>query len=74
MLYTDGIPEARRPDPNSDHSELFGEGRLRESVRSRSRGTSQEIVEGVLEDLACFLGDSTPDDDRTLVVLTEAAE
>ena len=74
VLYTDGIPESRRPVPVDAPPEFFGEDRLREAVRRRSGQSSRAIVEGILAEVAEFLEGSEPDDDRTLVVATAASD
>jgi sigma-B regulation protein RsbU (phosphoserine phosphatase) len=66
MLYTDGIFEAQDAS-----GQMYGEERLRESLRARHRAasSSQEILEGVLEDLSRFVGDHPLDDDITCLVV-----
>lgn len=74
VLYTDGIPESRRHAEGPQGFEFFGDERLRASVRRHRGGSSREVVEGVLEDLAAFLGGGEPDDDVTVVVATTTGE
>ncbi len=62
VLYTDGIPEARR-----EH-EVYGLPRLIEEVQQRHTRPVGEILTGVLQSLFAFCGGS-PQDDATLMVL-----
>lgn len=61
LLYTDGIPEARR-----DH-EFFGDERLRELARQRTH-SAQIMVDGVLAAVLDFQS-GRPSDDIALVAL-----
>lgn len=66
VLYTDGITEAFGPG-----RELFGEARLRESIRAGGMGparTACAILNKVIEDVGNFGGLTNRSDDRTLVV------
>ena len=51
MLTTDGITEAM---DGSD--EMFGRDRLKQSLLKNAKRTAQEILEGVLADVAAFCG------------------
>jgi len=62
-VYTDGIPEAQVGE------EFYGREPLVESVSSRRDRPLQEIVDGVLDDLRGFLGDTELQDDVTLLML-----
>jgi serine phosphatase RsbU (regulator of sigma subunit) len=62
VLYTDGIPEARR-----EH-EPFGLARLVAEVEQRHAAPVQEILSGVLRSVLDFCG-GNPQDDATLLVL-----
>jgi sigma-B regulation protein RsbU (phosphoserine phosphatase) len=66
MLYTDGIFEAQ-----DEAGEMYGEERLRASLIERARGgaAAGEILDGVLGDLAAFVGDQPLDDDVTCLVI-----
>ncbi len=62
VLYTDGIPEARR-----EH-ECFGLPRLIAEVEKRHTLPVEEIRDGILETVMAFCG-GAPQDDATLLVL-----
>lgn len=66
MLYTDGIFEA-----HDESGEMYGEERLKASYRKHaSNGApAQAILDGVLADLAAFVGDHPLDDDITCLVV-----
>ncbi|MHC4472828.1 MAG: PP2C family protein-serine/threonine phosphatase [Planctomycetota bacterium] len=63
LLYTDGIPEAR-----STLKEQFGMERMCEIVRGKRTRPASEIVEGIVREVAEFIGDNPYDDDLTLIV------
>lgn len=62
VLYTDGIPEARRGH------ECFGMPRLIAEVEKRHRAPVDQILDGVLATVMDYCG-GTPQDDATLLVL-----
>jgi sigma-B regulation protein RsbU (phosphoserine phosphatase) len=70
LFYTDGITEACNAE-----GELFGEERLRVSVRAvlspagSQTPSAQEVQEAILGDVQAFLGEVPPSDDIALVVL-----
>lgn len=70
VFYTDGITEACNAQ-----GELFGEGRLRGSVRAAlapagsQRRSAQEVQDAILADVQSFVGEVPPSDDIALVVL-----
>ena len=70
MLYTDGVSEAE-----DENQAAFGEGRLRESVRSHLRDESgrqakaDELLRSVLADIHQFVGRAARSDDLTLMVI-----
>jgi len=66
LLYTDGITEARNPA-----GELFEVERLDAVLRSAS-GDSARLLNGILDAVRAFTGDTPADDDRTLVAVTVA--
>ena len=69
LFFTDGLSEAMNPG-----AELFGEGRLRR-ILERSEGLgSEELKQRILDEVRSFVGDATPHDDMTLVVLKVVPE
>jgi len=62
VLYTDGIPEARRGH------ECFGLPRLIAEVEKRHRLAVEEILHGILRTVIDFCG-GAPQDDATLLIL-----
>jgi sigma-B regulation protein RsbU (phosphoserine phosphatase) len=62
LLYTDGITEARGA------TGLFGQERLA-TMMMRGDRRGQELLDGVLAEVAAFLGPSTHQDDITLLTL-----
>jgi sigma-B regulation protein RsbU (phosphoserine phosphatase) len=68
VLYTDGLTEG--PDSAGDE---FGVERTRQAVRSLADATAGEILTGLLESHAAFLGTTAPSDDVTVVVLRRVA-
>jgi sigma-B regulation protein RsbU (phosphoserine phosphatase) len=64
LFYTDGITDALNAA-----EEEFGEARLREVILKRCRGSAGEIVAAVEQSLWSFVGERTPEDDITLVLL-----
>jgi serine phosphatase RsbU (regulator of sigma subunit) len=69
LFFTDGLSEAMNTG-----AELFGEGRLR-TILERSEGlSSEELKLRILDEVRTFVGDATPHDDMTLVVLKVVPE
>jgi sigma-B regulation protein RsbU (phosphoserine phosphatase) len=66
MLYTDGIFEA-----HDERGEMYGEERLKASYRKHAQNgaPAQAILEGVLADMAAFVGSHPLDDDVTCLVV-----
>jgi serine phosphatase RsbU (regulator of sigma subunit) len=66
LLYTDGLVEAQ----DGAH-DLYGEDRLRESLRRRAAATSgaRPLLDGLLADLDAFTGARPADDDVSCVLL-----
>jgi len=65
ILYTDGVTEALSPD-----DALFGEQRLRDTIRSLcGRQSAQETLDGIVGAVADFVGDAPLSDDLTLMVV-----
>lgn len=64
LLYTDGITESIDTE-----AQPFGEQRLRQVVRARSRGKADEIATGVQRALEDFTTSMEPFDDITLLVI-----
>ncbi len=64
LFYSDGVPEA-----TDDRDEMFGDGRLAESLRRSSTGMSAaEVRSSVLDSVTRFKGDVELADDLTVVV------
>ncbi len=64
VLVTDGIEEARNAD-----DEYFGRERLAEVIRSRRHESAQQIAEALCRSAREFAGQTTSDDDTTVVVV-----
>jgi sigma-B regulation protein RsbU (phosphoserine phosphatase) len=65
ILYTDGVIEALSPD-----GVFYGEERLRGVIQStNSDGSAWEILNAVIDSVATFVGDNSPSDDLTLMVV-----
>jgi serine phosphatase RsbU (regulator of sigma subunit) len=64
VMATDGIWEARNPS-----GEMFGFERFQEAIRRHAPHRSEEIVTGILADLASFREEAELADDITLVVV-----
>jgi len=64
MALTDGLFEAF----NSD-GEMFGKDRVRELIRNSADLSANEITDRINRELARFLGDTSPDDDLTFVIV-----
>jgi serine phosphatase RsbU (regulator of sigma subunit) len=62
FFYTDGLTEARRG------SELFGEGRLLESIRAKAGVTLDDLPNSVLRDVLGFADGALRDDIAILAV------
>ncbi|MGD9692912.1 MAG: PP2C family protein-serine/threonine phosphatase [Phycisphaerales bacterium] len=70
VLYTDGITEARFPQSERHHTvDMYGVKRLDTAVLAGKR-SAPAIVERVLESVEAYTEGGSPDDDRTLVVMT----
>jgi sigma-B regulation protein RsbU (phosphoserine phosphatase) len=67
VFYTDGITEAFSPE-----QDMYGEGRLRATIRSAEGTSAQAMLEAIGDSVAAFAGDIAPSDDRTLMVLRRA--
>jgi sigma-B regulation protein RsbU (phosphoserine phosphatase) len=64
VLYTDGITEAF-----SSEEEAYGEERLRATIQTAGNGSAQEMLNAISDSVIAFIGDATPSDDRTLLIL-----
>jgi serine phosphatase RsbU (regulator of sigma subunit) len=69
LFFTDGLSEAM-----NEGAELFGESRLRRILEESGGLTSEQLRSRILEEVELFVGDATPHDDLTLVVLKVVAE
>lgn len=66
VIYTDGITEAM-----NNRSELYGNDRLIEFIKSHSHLSPDEFAAALDQDLASFTGNAPQNDDITLVVIKE---
>ena len=64
VAYTDGITEPE----NADGRE-FGENRLREALIRSEGKPAQEVMESVMDEVVSWTGDSTLQDDMTMLVV-----
>ena len=64
MLYTDGLPEARRD------GELYGERRLDAALAANASLGAQELADALVEDCRAFAGELG--DDCAVVVVKRA--
>ena len=64
VVGTDGIREAR-----NENGDMFGQDRLRESIRKYATESAQDIQNSIIRDLKAFQGESPQEDDITLVVV-----
>lgn len=64
VAYTDGVTE-----PENAQGEEYGEERLRRAVSHRADQALQSVIEGVMDDVVRWTGDSTLQDDMTMLVL-----
>lgn len=64
VLGTDGIWEARDPD-----GRFFGKERFRDIIRRQARGSAQDMVTAVFDEIGRFCRGLPYDDDITLVVI-----
>ncbi|MEA3409854.1 MAG: SpoIIE family protein phosphatase [Candidatus Eisenbacteria bacterium] len=64
FLFSDGIPEAQNAD-----GEFYEDERLRDLVCSERDNSASEIVASVRADLERFVGDASPTDDITMLLL-----
>jgi serine phosphatase RsbU (regulator of sigma subunit)/anti-sigma regulatory factor (Ser/Thr protein kinase)/transposase len=66
VIYTDGITEAM-----NNRSELYGNDRLIEFIKTHSQLSPDEFAAALDQDLASFTGNAPQNDDITLVVIKE---
>ena len=64
VAYTDGVTE-----PENPQGEEYGEERLRRAVSHRADQALQSVIEDVMDDVVRWTGDSTLQDDMTMLVL-----
>ncbi len=64
VLYTDGITEAQ-----NSAGELFGFGRLCSTVSAISSRPAEEVIGGILHEVAAFAGTTALEDDVTMIVM-----
>ena len=63
VAYTDGVTE-----PENAQGEEYGEERLRRAVSHRADRALQSVIEDVMDDVVRWTGDSTLQDDMTMLV------
>ena len=63
VLYTDGIPETKRDD-----GEMYGDRRLRESIKAHASSSAEDAVKGILESVEQFRNGAHQRDDITILV------
>jgi sigma-B regulation protein RsbU (phosphoserine phosphatase) len=66
-VYSDGVTEAMAGE------EFYDEERLIESLARRRQSPLDDVATGVLDDVQAFLGEGSPGDDVTLLLLRRAA-
>jgi serine phosphatase RsbU (regulator of sigma subunit)/anti-sigma regulatory factor (Ser/Thr protein kinase)/transposase len=66
VIYTDGITEAM-----NNHSELYGNDRLIDFIKTHAQLSPDEFATALDQDLASFTGNAPQNDDITLVVIKE---
>jgi sigma-B regulation protein RsbU (phosphoserine phosphatase) len=69
VLYTDGITEARDPQPQKNEDKLFGEERLIEVIVANASLSAREIQAAILQAVSTHTKDTPQGDDITLVVV-----
>jgi serine phosphatase RsbU (regulator of sigma subunit) len=69
VLYTDGIVEAAPEGPHDGEPDEYGVDRLVALARSLAGSPARTVVESMLADVERVCGDSSAQDDRTLVVV-----
>ena len=65
VAYTDGITEAENP-----HNDQWGVQRLEKLLRSCSRESPEQIINGILDEVSAFADGQPQRDDATLVVMS----
>jgi sigma-B regulation protein RsbU (phosphoserine phosphatase) len=53
----------------NSNGEMFGKDRVRELIRNFADKSANEITDRINRELARFLGDTSPDDDLTFVIV-----
>jgi HAMP domain-containing protein len=69
VLYTDGITEARNPEPKKNEDKLFGDERLIEVIKANASLSAREIQAAILQAVSIHTKDTPQGDDITLVVI-----
>ncbi len=64
VFYSDGVSEAM-----NNSNEMYGDKRLEEILKNKSKTSSKEIVDSTITSLKEFRGTKEPNDDITIVVL-----
>ena len=64
VMFTDGVSESESPS-----GEHFGQLRIEKCVAQLAARSSQEIVDGLVQEVVRWTGERGPNDDLTLVVL-----
>ena len=70
VIYTDGLTETHRAtDDPAEADEEYGVARLQDVARRHQSQSAQSVIDAIFADLDAWSGDSTPEDDRTVVVV-----
>ena len=64
VAYTDGVTE-----PENSQGEEYGENRLHQALRGRADQPLRTVIENVMDDVVRWTGDSTLQDDMTMLVM-----
>lgn len=64
VFYTDGITEC-----NGKHGEMFGEERLRKTIKEYSDATAEKFTETLMDELEKYNNSNNFEDDITMLVL-----
>jgi sigma-B regulation protein RsbU (phosphoserine phosphatase) len=64
IFYTDGVTEAFSPQ-----DDLYGEERLQATIQAAAGGSAQAMLDAIDDSVVAFVGDTSPSDDLTIMVL-----
>jgi sigma-B regulation protein RsbU (phosphoserine phosphatase) len=69
VVFSDGIPEAQ-----NTAGDFYEEDRLKATILEHAGDPAKKIVESVTTDLAAFVGEASPSDDVTIVLIKRLPE